>query len=234
MPEAFRGAKDLAQAMCDMSELEAKLEKMRRELALRTDFNMTDAYKMFNRSSAFKKGIDCDDFFHALVYGLGLAITKDEMFILFYKLDKDGDGKLCFSEVCDCFVPKDPEYQTIVNTRGGFYGGETNTSKYFAGPTRQSIKDFLRAYIDAEVSIELIRQRVVNKLGVKPDLAFNVCDKDKKGYIIMDDMREFLKSTNMYPSEKNMQLLYSRFDRDEDQIVTYEEFVTALTPFKDE
>ena len=94
MPEAFRGAKDLAQAMCDMSELESKLEKMRRELAIRPDFNMTDAYKMFNRSNTFKKGIDCDDFFHALVYGLGLNITKDEMFILFYKLDKDGDGKL--------------------------------------------------------------------------------------------------------------------------------------------
>ena len=177
---------------------------------------MCDAFKMFLRSSTFKKGIDCDDFFYTLVYNLNLTITKDEMFILFYKLDKDGDGRLCFSEVCDFFVPQAEEYAKVVNTRGGFYGDETKHTQYFAGPTRQNIKEFIRASIDAEVSIELIRQRVVNKLGIKPDLAFNACDRNKKGYIIMDDLHTFLKSTNMYPAEQNMLLLFQRFDRDQD------------------
>ena len=201
-------------------------------MALRTDFNMCDAYKMLLRSNTSKKGIDCDDFFYSLVHNLQLPISKDEMFILFYRLDKDGDGRLCFSEVCDCFVPREAEYATIVTSRGGFYGAETNPTRYFEGPTRKGLREFLRSCIEVEVSIELIRQRVVNKLAIKPDLAFNACDKDKKGYIVMDDMRNFLKSANMYPSEKNMDLLYHRFDRDGDGILTYDEFVTALQPFK--
>ena len=45
-----------------------------------------------------------------------LVITKDEVFIIFYKLDKDGDGVLNYSEVCDCFIPREDEYATMINS----------------------------------------------------------------------------------------------------------------------
>ena len=45
-----------------------------------------------------------------MVNNLELIITKDEVFIIFYKLDKDGDGLLNLSEVRDCFMPKEHEY----------------------------------------------------------------------------------------------------------------------------
>lgn len=41
-------------------------------------------------------------------------ITKDEVFIIFYKLDKDGDGFLNYSEVCDCFLPREAEYSVMI------------------------------------------------------------------------------------------------------------------------
>ena len=40
------------------------------------------------------------------------------------KLDRDGDGVLNYAEVCDCFIPRESEYATMINSRGGFYGGE--------------------------------------------------------------------------------------------------------------
>lgn len=43
----FNGARDFAQAICDMAEIEGQLEQKRRELSLRSDFNMCDVYKMF-------------------------------------------------------------------------------------------------------------------------------------------------------------------------------------------
>lgn len=43
----FPKAKDFAEALADMCVLEGQLEKKRREMALRSDFNMCDAYKMF-------------------------------------------------------------------------------------------------------------------------------------------------------------------------------------------
>ena len=41
-------AKDFGQAICDMCELEGNLERKRRELALRNDFNMCDVYRMLS------------------------------------------------------------------------------------------------------------------------------------------------------------------------------------------
>ena len=35
----------------------------------------------------------------------------------------------------------------------------------------------------------------------------------------------------MYPIEKNLSLLFERFDKDEDHYVTFEEFVSGVTPF---
>ena len=143
--------------MCDISEIEGRLEKIRKDLALRTDFNICDVYKLFIGKNTTKKGIDCDDFYIALVHNLQLEITKDEMFILFYKLDTNGDAKLTFSEICNAFSPQDKSYATIMQSRGGFYGAESNPLRYFEGPTRQGLRDFLRTSVDNEMSIELIR-----------------------------------------------------------------------------
>ena len=107
--------------MCD---LEGQLEQKRRELALRSDFNMCDIFKMLTQLKAGKRGADCEDLFDTMVHNLELVITRDEVFILFYKLDKDGDGVLNYSEVCDCFVPREEEYAAMINSRGGFYGDE--------------------------------------------------------------------------------------------------------------
>jgi Ca2+-binding EF-hand superfamily protein len=83
-----------------MMEIEGILEKKRRDLALRSDFNLNDAFKLFNSVKNHKRGIDCDDFYYAMKEILGINITHDEIFILFYKLDKDGDGFIAYSELC--------------------------------------------------------------------------------------------------------------------------------------
>jgi len=43
----FGLARDFAEALCDMCVLEGQLEKKKRDLALKTDFNLCDTYKMF-------------------------------------------------------------------------------------------------------------------------------------------------------------------------------------------
>ena len=68
--EEFASARDFAQAMVDMTELEGGLERKRRDLALRSDFNMCDTYKMFTRLVAGKKGVDCDDLFWTITENL--------------------------------------------------------------------------------------------------------------------------------------------------------------------
>ena len=113
---------NLAQAFVDMMEAEGILEKKRRDLALRQDFNLPDAFKLFNSVKQSKYGIDCDDFFHAIKDVLGVNISHDEIFILFYKLDKDGDGFISYSELTSGFLPQQHEYSILIQSRKPFYG----------------------------------------------------------------------------------------------------------------
>lgn len=105
-----------------MMEAEGILEKKKRDLALRQDFNIPDLYKLFNSVKNFKNGIDCDDFYHVLKNVLGVNISHDEIFILFYKIDKDGDGLISYSELSTAFLPKQHEYSVLILSRKPFYG----------------------------------------------------------------------------------------------------------------
>jgi hypothetical protein len=140
-----------------MTEIEGQLEKKRRELVLRSDFNLCDTFKMFGGLSKGKHGVDCDDLYSTITVNLDLTITKDEVFIMFYKLDKDGDGIINYSELSNCFMPRAHEYSVLLQSRGGFYGGEKDLTKYFEGPTRDLLKVFIKGFVDCEVSIELVR-----------------------------------------------------------------------------
>ena len=177
----------------DVCALEGELEKKRRDLALRQDFNICDLYKLFLNLQLGKRGIDCDDLYTAVNENLELPITKDEVFIIFYKVDKDGDSLWSFSELAEAFCPREHEYRSLVDSRGGFYGSESSPKDYFEGRTRETLKKFVRSFCETEISIELIRQRIMNKMQVKPDLCFRTLDVDSKGYLVPGDFRDFLK-----------------------------------------
>ena len=70
--ELFTQGIDFGQCICDMSEIEGQLEQKRRNLALRSDFNMCDTYKMFTRLNLGSRGVDCDDLYYTLVDNLQL------------------------------------------------------------------------------------------------------------------------------------------------------------------
>jgi Ca2+-binding EF-hand superfamily protein len=150
---------------------------------------------------------------------------------MFYKLDKDGDGLISYDEFSNCFIPRAQEYATILQSRGGFYGGEKDYTKYFEGPTRDLLKLYIKAYVDCEVSIELVRQRIANKIKINHYTAFAAMDELNRGQLVVSDFRNFMKKLNLYPVEKDLSLLFERFDKDEDTQVNYEEFVAAITPF---
>ena len=69
---------------------------------------------MFGGLKGGKQGVDCDDLYFTIIENLELTVTKDEVFILFYKLDKDGDGLISYNEFSNCFMPRAHEYATLL------------------------------------------------------------------------------------------------------------------------
>eukprot|EP00347_Sterkiella_histriomuscorum_P013526 403364375 len=221
----------LVQAFIDMMQVEGSLEKKRRELALRSDFNLNDAYKLFNSVKNHRKGIDVDDLYYVLKEYLKITLTKDEVFILFYKLDRDGDGFICYSELSNAFIPNQHEYAILIQGRQAFYGPNTDPREYFSKETRDFLRRGIRGLVDCEVSIELIKQRLYNKIRLNCESAFHQIDQRGKGMVTIDDLRDYLKSANVFAVEKELQLLFQRIDKDENGIITLPEFVSGISPF---
>lgn len=71
----------------------------------------------------------------------------------------------------------------------------------------------------------------MNKIGIRPDAAFTALDRQGKGYVTISDIRDFMKSQNIYPIEKNLGLLFERLDKNEDRRIDFDEFVQSVTPF---
>ena len=98
-----------------------------------------------------KTGIDCDDVFFTLKHNLEIDITIDEVFIIFYKVDKDSDGYWRYDEVASAFVPREKEYASLITSRGGFYGSESDVKSYFQPKTREALKSFLKQFCECEI-----------------------------------------------------------------------------------
>ena len=113
---------------------------------------------------------------------------------MFYKLDKDGDGLISYDEFSNCFMPRAHEYATLLQSRGGFYGGESDFKKYFEGPTRNLLKLYIKGFVECEVSIELVRQRISNKIKINNFTAFSAIDELNRGSLTVSDFRKDRKS----------------------------------------
>lgn len=236
-------------------QVEGDLERRRRELAMRQDFNITDAYKLFNSVKNGKRGFDVDDLYYVLKEYLNLGqLTKDEVFILFYKLDRDGDGYVTYSDMGRAFVPKAQlEYAVLVESRGAYHGDHTQPREFFTFETRELLKRTVRGIIDCEVSVELIKQRLINhhkafqggngssqcEMAFKAVEGYSMSRKKMVGSkrpmgLTTDDIRDFLKHAsggNVYPVEKELQLLFDRLDRDQDGLVSLADFAAGISPF---
>lgn len=207
---------------------------------MRQDFNITDAFKLFNSVKTNKRGFDVDDLYYVLKEHLNLGqLTKDEVFILFYKLDRDGDGFVNYSDIGKAFAPRaQHEYAVLLESRGAYHSDHTQPKEYFSFETRELLRRAVRGIIDCEVSIELIKQRLLNfgkSLSGKGSSSHTEnAYKAVEGYsmarkklppsrrlpgLTLDDIRDFLKQAsggNVYPIEKELQLLFERLDRDQD------------------
>ena len=89
----------------------------------------------------------------------------------------------------------------------------------------------MKGLVDCELSVEHVRQRVSSKVRINLFHAFSQMDALGKGSLEREDFRVFCKKNNLYPIERELGLLFERFDKDKDQVVSYEEFAATLTPF---
>lgn len=106
--------------MKDNIFLERELEAVRIETSLMPDFNLLDAFKIFDSRGI--GNVSVQDIIEALKQNMGFnEFTHDDVYLLFRKHDRNQDGKLNFTEFSNAILPLSKEYAALLTDRPDFY-----------------------------------------------------------------------------------------------------------------
>lgn len=78
-----------------------------------TDFNMFDAFKIFDMMA--RGSLTLNEMNQGLMRNLDIIPSNDELELFFQRYDKDRDGRLRFAEFCQAFLPQDRTYCAMLN-----------------------------------------------------------------------------------------------------------------------
>lgn len=99
---------------------EREVESAKIELALKSDFNLLDAFRMFD-----VKGVGCftaQDFIEGLNRNLEfLDFSTDDVLLFFRRIDVSSRGRLNFNEFSAAVLPFSKEYASLVTDRPDYY-----------------------------------------------------------------------------------------------------------------
>jgi hypothetical protein len=107
LPLRLEDEDELVRALREQISLERELENAKITLVQTPDFNIFDAFRIFDLDS--RGWISLSD----LKIGLneiGVYPDHEELALFFKRYDKDNDGRLRFSEFSDSFTPLDNYY----------------------------------------------------------------------------------------------------------------------------
>ena len=149
---------EFAKVIKDNIFLERELEGCKIEAALKSDFNLLDAFKIFD--SRGSGNVSVQDVISGLQEILGFNdFTHDDVYLLFRRHDLNNDGKLNFQEFSNVVLPVSKEYAALLTDRPDFYMSRgIPISQFFNMGTRNEIRNMWGAIFKCERSCEMLRQ----------------------------------------------------------------------------
>ena len=116
---------------------EREVESAKIELALKSDFNLLDAFRMID-----VRNMGCftaHDLMEGLSRNLGFGdFSSDDIYMFFKRMDKLGNGRLNFNDLSNAVLPFSREYAALVTDRPDYYCNRgTDFTRFFALDTRR-------------------------------------------------------------------------------------------------
>lgn len=209
------------------------MEQAKINLAQRADFNLFDAFKIFDTHSAgyiflgeLKQGLA----------DIGLhGVTYNELELYFKRYDRDHDGKLRFSEFCESMLPLDSYYASMLNRRSSnnvravppHYARDECFTSY---STRLDFKELWRTHLRVEQATEEQRQNLSSKPLFSAYEAFKTCDVNDNGIVSTHEIKKLLETRGFYVPHRQVSNLVDKFDKNRDGKISYSEFMEEILP----
>lgn len=113
----------MVKTLKDQIEIDKSNEEARKDLALRADYNLLDGFRFFDLKS---RGFITSSELERGLEKLGIFPTKDEIYLVFRRYDKDSDGLLKYSDFCKMITPQSIEYAKLMNERSPLYNDDNS------------------------------------------------------------------------------------------------------------
>jgi len=111
----LRDEDELVNGLRDLIHTENEIEREKTSLALKSDFNLTDAFKIFDTNYS---GDICVTELREGLAAIGVFPTSEELDLFITRYDTSGDRRLSMREFSDAFLTLDAYYARMVECRG--------------------------------------------------------------------------------------------------------------------
>lgn len=221
---------ELVKALYDIIKEERDLEAAKINLAKRADFNLYDAFKVFDTTS--RGYITIADLREGLA-AIGVFPTASDMELYIKRYDKFNERKVRFSDFNESFTPQTDSYysSSLARRRSNYWQGSRYSARddCFEAGTRVEFRAVWNTHFKVEAMNEGIRQRLRSLPCFDLYNAFLTCDLYNDGVISRDELRRFIDCRGFYVSDTDAKQLVEKMDQNKDGTVSYSEVIFILS-----
>lgn len=175
--------------------LEKRIERVKIDLSLRTDFNLIDTFRIFDTQG--KGWVTPEEIRAGLTSSVfNLAVSSRDIALYMSRYDRDRDGRLRYSEFCDSFLPIDPFHASLLAKKAPLLGGTAlqtlRQELLFYPETRETLIACWRLHFENEREAERLRSQISGSFP-RLDLyqCFQEIDSKNDGYIDTQEVIPF-------------------------------------------
>ena len=188
---------------------EKEIECNKIDLALKSDFNCEDAFRIFEKDGrGFLTKEDLKDGFNLL----NLNLNDKDINLIMKRFDLKKKNNINFQEFFDMMVPFDSEYRNIVEIRLPLSNCPFKSFNVFKVDTMIYLKKVFKSIIDFENKINNFRKNLYG-ISLKIKNIFNLFDKRDIGFFNFEDYVLYLKENGLYDDNLKIDLLFIRLDK---------------------
>mmetsp|Transcript_15556 Transcript_15556/g.2591 ORF Transcript_15556/g.2591 Transcript_15556/m.2591 type:complete len:163 (+) Transcript_15556:1084-1572(+) len=155
---------------------------------------------------------------------------KDEVYLLLRHFGEFNETRIRYSEFCKLFSPKREDYASLLRSRAGTLYPPIDKRRVFNVVTLERLIEVVRLHLESEGVAESIRQRMSSRSSFSLYEAFQALDRDRNGFVTIDEFRDVLLANGVYADIKDLESLMEIYDKNRDGRVSYSEFVQEVTP----
>lgn len=221
---------ELLKTISKLVELKKNMIKARNDICMKEDFSIITLFLHFDKK--LKKRVTVLEAEVALAQ-LGLYPHNTDLCLLLKTFDTKYKGKLDFEDFYRMVVPEDDTFKEIMESRQNTVKEGQDYVSTVSEETFQCLKKLFNALFVYVAAAEALKQRLVHNVGVDLYQAFVTLPKVHKSYLAVKDLDKLYKLRNIPMTLKDTHE-YVRFsDKDKDGKLSYQEFVSSLTPQMD-